>query len=320
MTDLVILADGGGKIGFGHLMRCNAIKNAWSEGTARLLAQMEGGERAPDGSESFDWFQKVESLKQYVTINTVLLVDSYRPDSDYFQMLKNIFPYVAVLDDYNRIIYPVDLVICPGVYGSEVDYSNQLARTVGGADYVVLRSEILAIKKVEIRKQLETVLITLGGSQQNELLFQQMNDLLEEAGYQVVVVTGNEQVARRISSRNSQVFGKLNTVKMAKIMASVDAAISASGQTLNELAWLGVPTIAIKTGEDQNGNWEYYNRHKLSLAAVLPNTYNLESTIVEVLKKETFDNRVERSEKLEKLLTDMGAMNICSLIKKEGKL
>ena len=55
MADLLILADGGGDIGFGHLMRCLAIKNVWKHGTTKLLAHMEGDLSAPKGVEIFDW-------------------------------------------------------------------------------------------------------------------------------------------------------------------------------------------------------------------------------------------------------------------------
>ena len=41
-------------------------------------------------------------------------------------------------------------------------------------------------------------------------------------------------------------------------MTSVDIAISACGQTLHELAFLGVPTIGILVGDDQQQNMAFY--------------------------------------------------------------
>ena len=318
MADLIIIADGGGNIGFGHLMRCLAIKSAWDNGTARLLAAMEGGEYAPDGTEAFDWLNGVDKLKQFVTINTVLLVDSYRPTADYFRLLKSMFPFVAVLDDYNRIAYPVDLVVCPAVYGKEMEYSNQIAETAGGADYVIIRPEILAARRLEVGKNIETVLVTFGGSQQDEMLFQQVIDILEGAGYQAIVVAGSERLAKKLHGNTSQIYGRLEPMKMAEIMASVDFAVSAAGQTLNELAWLGVPTFSIKTGEDQHGNWDYYKNHKLSLGAELASAQNLGSTLIEILNKETAKSRLNRAEKLMHLFTASGASKICSLVQDSG--
>ena len=318
VVDLLILADGGGGIGFGHLMRCLAIKSAWNNGSARLLVQMENGEPAPNGAEKSDWLNAAEKLKQFATKNILLLVDSYRPNADYFRLLKSMFPFVVVLDDYNRILYPVDLVICPGIYGKEMDYSNQISATVGGAEYVILRPEILAARQLEIRETIETILVAFGGSQQDEILFQQVIDILEGAGYQAIVVTGNELLAKKLHGKISKIYGRLEPMKMAKIMASVDVAVSAAGQTLNELAWLGVPTFSIRTGIDQQGNWKYYNDHDLSLAAVLCDDVDWESTLKTVLRNETYESRLEQSHRLKNLLTDKGAEKICSLVNKLG--
>ena len=101
---------------------------------------------------------------------------------------------------------------------------------------------------------------------------------------------------------------------MAEVMASVDMAVSAAGQTLNELAWLGVSTFSIRTGLDQQENWEYYNSHNLSLAAVLHDDANWESELKMVLKNETYKSRLERSNRLKNLLTDKGAKETCLLI------
>lgn len=318
MANLLILTDGGGDIGFGHVVRCIAIKNAWSSGSARLLVQMEGDALAFNDTEPFDWLNSSEKLRDYAAENLVLLVDSYRPDEDYFRLLRKIFSFIVVFDDYNRISYPVDLVICPAVYGNLIDYSNQIAKTVGGAEYVILRPDILAARKLETRQSIESVLVTFGGSPLNETLYQQVIDILEGNGYQAKVVAGNDLLAKKLRTNNSQIFGRLDTLMMAELMTSVDVAISGAGQTLNELAWLGIPAFSVKTGEDQHGNWDFYKRNNLSVASVLPNDHNFEYTIVNTLKNQTFFTRLEMANKLRELLTPTGAKLICSLIENMG--
>ena len=145
-----------------------------------------------------------------------------------------------------------------------------------------------------------------------------MIDILEGAGYQAIVVAGSERLAKKLHGNTSQIYGRLEPMKMAEIMASVDFAVSAAGQTLNELAWLGVPTFSIKTGEDQHGNWDYYKNHKLSLGAELASAKNLGSTLIEILNKETAKSRLNRAEKLMHLLTATGASKICSLVQDSG--
>lgn len=313
MPDLLILTDGGGGIGFGHLVRCLAIKDAWKY-EVRLLAHMAEGMLPPDGVEIFDWLNQPEKLSKFSSESTIVLVDSYRPNKNYFLLLKGLFKFVVVLDDYNRITYPVDLVICPGIYGEDMDYNNQTCISIGGAKYVVIRPNILAAKQISVSKDIKSILVTFGGSQSDKRLYQRAIELIEFSGYNAVVVTGNDKLAQEIVSKFSKIYGRLDAATMAEVMASVDMAVSAAGQTLNELAWLGVPTFSIRTGLDQQGNWRYYNSHSLSLAAVLHDDANWESELKMVLKNETYKSRLERSHRLKNLLTDKGAEEICSLI------
>ena len=318
MTNLLILADGGGGIGLGHIMRCLAIKKAWSYGDSKLLVHMEGDAFAPDGAIAFNWLTNLNKLKQYASTNPLVLIDSYRPNESYFQQIKSIFLFVATLDDYNRIVYPVDLLICPGVYGKTMNYSNQSAITAGGAEYVILRPEIIAVNKIQIKDKLETILLTLGGSQKNSTIFQKIIDSLDNLPYQLIVITANDKIAKELSSKNALIYGKLDSVKMAEIMSYADIAISSSGQTLNEFSWLGIPTFTIKTGEDQHQNWDYYHHHNLSIGSALADSHNLQSILINTLKNETVERRLKRSNKLQKLLTATGANRICSLIKNRG--
>jgi UDP-2,4-diacetamido-2,4,6-trideoxy-beta-L-altropyranose hydrolase len=313
MFNLLILTDGGGRIGFGHLVRCLAIKDAWKHG-AHLLAHMEDDVAPSDGVEIFDWLNQPEKLTQFSSENTIVLVDSYRPSKNYFLLLKGLFKFVVVLDDYNRITYPVDLVICPGIYGEDMDYNNQTCIPAGGAKYVVIRPDILAAKQIRVSKNIESILVTFGGSQYDKALYQRAIELIESSGYKAIVVTGNDKLAKKIVSKSSKIYGRLDPVTMAEVMASVDMAVSAAGQTLNELAWLGVPTFSIRTGVDQQENWEYYNSHSLSLAAALHDNKNWESELKMVLKNETYKSRLERSHRLKNLLTAKGSEEICSLI------
>lgn len=313
MTDLVVLTEGGAEVGFGHLMRCISVKEAWVHGTAKVLAQMEGATSAPKGVEVINWLKKPSEIEGLVSDNAVLLVDSYRVDYDFFLYLKKLFPFIVVLDDYNRITYPVDLIICPATYGNQSDYSNQLATVFGGPEYVILRPDIQNANQIHIKDSIENILITFGGSQQDGSLYQRVNNLLEGKGYKVHVITGNDSIANELYSLSSIVYGRLNAKKMTEVMTSVDLAITASGQTLNELAWLGVPSVAIKTGEDQHRNWDYYSRHELVLGSLLPEQSDLDATINSALQA-TCNQRMELSSKLRDLFHTVGAKQVSNLI------
>ena len=58
MTNLLILTDAGPSIGFGHIVRSIAIKNAWKFGDTKVLAYMEDGVPIFDGMDFFDWLNQ----------------------------------------------------------------------------------------------------------------------------------------------------------------------------------------------------------------------------------------------------------------------
>jgi spore coat polysaccharide biosynthesis predicted glycosyltransferase SpsG len=312
VNNLLILADGGDSIGFGHIMRCLAIKDCWHHGSATLLVQMKGGGKAPDDAINYNWLDHIETLKKFTTKNTSLLVDSYQTNTLHFQQLKKIFPFITVLDDYNRMVYPVDLIICPGVYGKDINYSNQIANICGGPEYVIIRPEILALPKVELNETVNSVLLTLGGSQKSIEVFQMIVDIFENKNYQLIVVTGSNQLAKQLKSKKATIYGELDRKKMATIMENTDIAITSAGQTINEFSWLGIPLLSIKTGEDQHYNWVYYNQYVLSSTS---SSEKLNETILTFIKNNTYSKRQKISNELKGLLTSTGANLICTTIK-----
>ena len=319
MTNLLILTDAGPSIGFGHIVRSIAIKNAWKFGDTKVLAYMEDGVPIFDGMDFFDWLNQTEKLTSFKLENMVVLVDSYRPNANFFHSLKHIFNFVVVLDDYNRISYPVDLVLCPGLYATDINYNNQITVPLGGPEYVIIRSEILEAKKKPRSQNVRSILVTFGGSQKNAFLYQLVMEIIEGSGFKAVVVTGNDKLANELVSKVSTIYGRLSPVAMAKIMASVDMAISAAGQTVNELAWLGVPTFLIKTGIDQGGNWNYYTNYNYCMAGVVDDDPELGPVLRKVLKHTTYDMRKDLSQRLNHLLTSRGAETICSVMRSSMK-
>lgn len=317
MSELLILTEGGGSIGLGHIMRCTAIKNAWSFGTSTLMVDSWDETCISSNAIHFDWRERINEICVKFSNSTRILVDSYQVDKKTLLRLKQYFSFVSILDDFNRIDYPVDLVICPGVYGKQIDYKQQTAITVGGPEYVILRQDIIAARKERSDIKLRSILVCFGGSQPNEQLYQQIINIFSDAHYNLTVVTGNDLLASKLQGK-ADIYGKLDAIEMTQIMASTDVAICAAGQTLNEFAWLGIPVIVFKTTEDQYPNWSFYQQQNYLLSACLPNELDLEQKILSQLESLSVQYYKQLSKKLKKLLTAFGAENVCSIIKKEA--
>jgi UDP-2,4-diacetamido-2,4,6-trideoxy-beta-L-altropyranose hydrolase len=130
-------------------------------------------------------------------------------------------------------------------------YDGQSARIVGGREFVILRNEIRRQTPKSDFRYLRKAFVTFGGSARRDL-FDQLIPLLTGHDMEIKVVVGNDatrdQLARDHSDPSITWIGEVSAEDMASLMAGADLAISAGGQTLHELAFLGVPTIGIGIG------------------------------------------------------------------------
>lgn len=299
MAELTILADGGGPIGFGHLMRCRSVADAWEYGPVRLIARMEGDLPPPQGWERSDWLNTLPSGER-------VLVDSYVPEREWFLRLRERFAKVTVLDDFDRLSYPVDLVICPNAYGKNLEYQGQTGQIAGGPEYLLLRNEILNARP----KPGPQVMVTFGGASP-EKLFQWLLPALKAEGIRTVAVTGSQEMCRKLSGELSgpltTILGWIGPEEMAERMAATDVAVTAAGQSLNEFTALGVPAVAVQAGEDQQYNMAWYVEQGLLEELLLPED-------PEMVKKVLFQVKKKRGTRVTNPFSSYGNKQVCKAI------
>ena len=103
----------------------------------------------------------------------LVLVDSYLADEAIFRTLRQAFEISVAIDDFDRISYEVDLVLCPNASFKKVGYpSGGVARKiVGGPSLVIIRRSIHELRHVfKVREEICKVLITVGGHDTHNLI------------------------------------------------------------------------------------------------------------------------------------------------------
>jgi UDP-2,4-diacetamido-2,4,6-trideoxy-beta-L-altropyranose hydrolase len=260
---LLILAEAGDGIGFGHYTRCKAIHNFFAshDFQADFILNVKGNESDRfDNVIVADWLANISDLNAANEYSHVL-VDSYLAPLSTVNSLKEQFGAVCCLDDYQRINDGPDLIINPNVFGNRIAYSGQ---AVGGRNYVILRDAFLsADRKNEIRHSVNRVLLTVGGSDFRNML-PKLTNIIRAYDRNVVidVVTGSDAAARTstqiFGQKNVNIHGYADAALMKNVMLTCDIALSACGQTLHELAWLGVPSFGICMAHDQVANMKEY--------------------------------------------------------------
>jgi len=262
---LIIFTEAGGNIGFGHIMRCQALSAQFQKNgfDVKIYLNTKGEINLKASNiEVVDWLHTSFLEKSDAFFNeSVALVDSYLAKASVYKQLKSHFSQVIVIDDYNRIVYPdSDLLINPGIWGNKMDYSNQSARIVGGNNLIILRSTFLKYRdQYTVRKDIKSIGITLGGSDFRKLIPVITEQVAKNKTYEnILVFSGSDaykkELARTINHNNVEFLGYLDADTMVQKLLSCDVVVSAAGQTINELAFLGIPTIAIGIDHDQEFN------------------------------------------------------------------
>ncbi len=246
----LFLTEGGKKIGFGHITRCKALSQALNKlkpgAEIQFIIQGNGyaGEFFKSSNVSvFNWCEQKGRTLNLVKNSDVTVIDSYLAEKSLYDFISEaVSGRLLMIDDYNRIEYPRGIVVNPSVGGDELDYPKEESTSyLLGKDYIILREEFRDIPEKKINTEIKRVLVTFGGSEHGKDLQGKVVTFLEsQFGFEVNVV---DTCKKRIDADS-----------MLKLMLDTDLCISGGGQTLYELAAVGVPTIAVCFAENQELN------------------------------------------------------------------
>lgn len=259
--NVFILTEGGKDYGFGHVARCSSIYQAFQyygifpkflvKGDESVKSILSGIE-----VEILDWMDDYSLILQA----DIVVIDSYFADLDFYNGLSEEIPLVVYVDDNNRLNYPKGIVVNGTLDASNMNYStrNNIKYLVGN-EFIPLRKDFWNISKLKINDSIKSILITMGGNDLRNLtpkILKLLNDNYPDVNKKIIIADSfnNIKEIESLKKDNVELIYSPNSTEIINAMESVDLAISASGQTLYELACIGVPTIAIGIIDNQKNN------------------------------------------------------------------
>lgn len=281
-----IRADANNEIATGHIMRCMSIGTQlvnMGEEIVFLVADLYAKDileerRFPYICLCSDWKNKkdeIPNLKRIIEQNKieVLLLDSYEVTSSYMQNLRKITRLVY-MDDLYAFPYGVDAIIndAVGVKEEMYPYASENGTQLWlGTPYISIREEFRN-KYIDIHTHVKNIIFTTGGADQEHVCQSFLQYILEknlfpDITFHIVVgkfFTQVELLEQLQRSRTGVILHK-NVKRMSEIMMQCDMAISAGGNTLNELCVLGIPTICFSTADNQVEGIQMFADKKLML-------------------------------------------------------
>lgn len=146
-----------------------------------------------------------------------------------------------------------DLVINEmyGMAGASGGDAGEPGNRYSGVAYCVLRDEFYSVEPIEVREQVQNVLVLFGGTDPNDLTSRCLGWLGEiEGAFRITVVLGlgyphADAVKEQAAALAHETEVVVNTGVISRYMATADLAITSAGRTVFELASLGVPMVVI---------------------------------------------------------------------------
>lgn len=259
--NVVILTEGGNDIGFGHITRCNSIYQAFEQFdiSPRFIVNGDESVKSIITDVNFEIINWLEDLS-VITNADIVIIDSYIANVELYNKISNRVSLAAYVDDNNRFNYPNGIVINGTLDTSDMNYQiRDDIRYLFGKEFIPLRKDFWDIPKLKINDSIKNILITMGGNDLRNLtpkILELLNNNFSNVNKKVIIADSFENVSEieNMSNNSVNLIYSPNSQEIINIMSSVDVAISASGQTLYELACIGVPTISIGIIDNQRNN------------------------------------------------------------------
>lgn len=274
-SHLIIRADANTEIGTGHVMRCLSLAQAWQNAGGFVTFVMCCEAPAIESKLTFEGMAIVhlsmqrgslEDARATVKIakkesSSWVVLDGYKFGSGYQKLIKDAGLRLLCIDDNgDEGRYYADIVLNQNLHAHEGLYANRESYTklLLGTKYTLLRREFWKWKgkRRGVSKKVHTVLVTMGGADQNNVSLKVINALQMLDGLESVVIIGGSNpnygaLQSAVKDSHCSIHLERNAQNMPELMSWADLAISSGGTTVWELAFMGLPQLLLILADNQ---------------------------------------------------------------------
>jgi len=236
--------------------------------SARLRQENVEIEEAPRPAGSPEDARRVAALARRQGTDWVV-VDGYHFNSAYQEELKRYGLRVLLIDDYGHASrYVADLVLNQNISADESLYRNRNPTTelLLGPRYALLRREFARWRdwNREIPPWGDRILITFGGVDTFNVSLTAVHALSRLDVQAVVVVGGGNphvsDLEEAVRASGGRVRLERDVQAISDLMAWADIAVASAGTTSWELAFMGLPFVAVVLAKNQEAIAEGLDR------------------------------------------------------------
>ena len=268
--NIAIRVDASAKIGLGHWMRCQALKNILQQNGCQVtffVGQAASG-IIDEAENAVVWLERpmdtahvMAAIAAAGTVFDWLVIDHYLLDQQFETQMRQQVPSIMVIDDLANRRHDCDVLLDQNFYlQPEKRYLGLIpaeTKLFLGPQHALLRQQFFTSRNsLRLRpNKVEKVLINFGGSDPAGMTLKVVAGLQQQADLTVYCVAGQanprQQEISQFCMQSPNVVYFPHVDNMAELMAQVDLAIGAGGSSHWERMFLGLPAIVVAVAENQ---------------------------------------------------------------------
>ncbi len=283
LKNILFRTDSSSTIGTGHIMRdlvlASQLQKEFPHAKIAFATQdLDGNINYKIVEAGYEIFvlssHAIEELIEVIKARHVemLVIDHYGIDAEYEKELKDKNSTLKILsfdDTYEK--HFCDILLNHNISADKKKYKKLVPKNCElrcGAKYTLLRDEFIEEKKkVKTQNTKFKVFLAMGGADTQNLNIKILKILKKFTNIKVnlVTTTANKTLKELQKYTENKKWIKLyiNSTKIAKLMRKSDFAIITPSVTANEVYFIEVPFIAIKTAENQDDMYKFLKKKKL---------------------------------------------------------
>lgn len=287
--NILIRADSSSSIGTGHIMRDLVLAKQYKNENIIFATQnldgninhkiIEAGYKI-ELLKSND-FEELNDLIKILNIDMVI-IDNYNIDYSFEKKLKELNQSLKIFvfdDTYEK--HFCDILINHNISANEKKYKNLVPNNCElrcGSKYTLLRDEFLEAKKqknsIKKDKKIKTIFVAMGGADHSNInidILKVVNKIRKKnkknIEVNIVSTNANKNLEKlKIYCKNKKWINLyINSKQIAKLMIKSDFVIVTPSVTVNEVYYLNLPMIAIKTADNQIDIYRYLKKKRFSV-------------------------------------------------------
>jgi spore coat polysaccharide biosynthesis predicted glycosyltransferase SpsG len=251
-----IRTDGDRNIGFGHLLRCQAIANYLP--TFTFLVSESSVPFVPNDIpyrlvEPDFSVQSALKLATFLAPGDLLIIDSYLATSEYVKTIRSLGFKTLQINDLPQDALPANVVLnhCPGLSMSDFSISPGTNYWLG-LEYRLLRPDFQKPASINPHKKNPHLFLCFGGTDGGTLIHRALDWASNlSPDFRVSAVVANTQMHAYSLFPGLSLHANLNASQMKSIMADCSLAWVPASTLALECLLLGLPIITGLTADNQ---------------------------------------------------------------------